>query len=143
MILGIGVDVCAIARIEGALARHGEAFLQRVFTPAEQSYIRSLAPTAQAGACAKRWAAKEACAKALGTGFAEGVQMQDIAVERNAKGAPLMSLSGKAAALLQKRTPAGHYAEILVSMSDDTPLAMAQVLIQLVPLSYVEKSAAR
>lgn len=134
MILGIGVDICAIARIERALTRHGEAFLQRVFTLEEQSYIASLGPVARAGACAKRWAAKEACAKALGTGFAEGVQMQDISIGRNEKGAPSISLSGKAAVFLQQRIPEGYRAEILVSLSDDAPLAMAQVLIQLVPM---------
>lgn len=134
MILGIGVDLCAIGRIERALVRHGDAFLERVFTPEEQDYVQGLKGAARAGACAKRWAAKEACAKALGTGFAQGVQLRDISVGRNHLGAPVLSLSGEAARLLEARIPAGHRAELLLSMSDDPPMAMAQVLIQALAL---------
>lgn len=134
MILGIGVDLCSIERIARALTRHGDAFLERVFTLEEQDYVQSLRGSARAGACAKRWAAKEACAKALGTGFAQGVQLRDISVGRNSLGAPMLSLSGEAALLLKKRVPEGCRAELLLSMSDDPPLAMAQVLIQAVAL---------
>ncbi len=134
MILGIGVDLCSIGRIERALARHGDAFLERVFTLEERQYVQTLRGAARAGACAKRWAAKEACAKALGTGFAQGVQLQDISVGRNDLGAPVLSLSGAAATLLDRRLPAGHRAELLLSLSDEPPMAMAQVLIQAVAL---------
>ncbi|MBA5725231.1 holo-ACP synthase [Bombella favorum] len=135
MILGIGVDLCSIERIERALSRHGDAFLERVFTQEERAYVQSLRGVARAGACAKRWAAKEACAKALGTGFAQGVQLQDISVGRDALGAPVLSLSGVAADLLEKRLPVGHKAVLLLSMSDEPPMAMAQVLIQAVAQS--------
>ena len=134
MILGIGVDLCSIGRIERALARHGDVFLERVFTLEERQYVQALRGAARAGACAKRWAAKEACAKALGTGFAQGVQLQDISVGRNDLGAPVLSLSGAAATLLDQRLPAGHRAELLLSLSDEPPMAMAQVLIQAVAL---------
>ncbi|MCX5617381.1 holo-ACP synthase [Bombella sp. TMW 2.2543] len=134
MILGIGVDLCSIERIGRALSRHGDAFLERVFTPEEQDYVQSLRGAVRVGACAKRWAAKEACAKALGTGFAHGVQLRDISVGRNPLGAPVLSLSGEAASVLARRLPEGYRAELLLSMSDDPPLAMAQVLIQAISL---------
>lgn len=134
MIIGMGIDLCVIARIERMLLRHEDAFLQRVFTQEERDYVQTLQGAVRVGACAKRWAAKEACAKALGTGFAHGVQLQDISVGRNALGAPILSLSGGAAAVLKQRVPQGCRADVLVSMSDDPPFAIAQVLMQAIPL---------
>lgn len=135
MILGMGVDLCMIPRIEDILSRHGDAFLQRVFSDAERSYVERLGGKARLGGYAKRWAAKEACAKALGTGFSQGVLFRDIHINHNGAGAPCLSVTGGARSVLKSLVPAGYRAEFLVSLSDDPPLAMAQVLIQAIALS--------
>ncbi|TPW35433.1 holo-ACP synthase [Oecophyllibacter saccharovorans] len=129
-VLGIGLDLCLCPRIGEVIGRHGERFLARIFTPAERAYVERLGGRNRTGAYAKRWAAKEACAKALGTGFARGVAFRDIEVRRNAAGAPELALSGGARQVLAALTAPGHRAQLFLSMSDDGPFAMAQVLIQ-------------
>lgn len=133
MIVGIGTDLCMIERIETAITRFGERFLERVFTEAERKHADRLSGSARMGSYAKRWAAKEACVKALGTGFAQGVSLQDIGVVNSAAGAPELVLSGGAEQALQRLLPQGQRAQIFVSLSDDAPFALAQVLIQTVP----------
>ncbi|MBS1102635.1 holo-ACP synthase [Gluconobacter sp. Dm-62] len=134
MILGMGTDLCMISRIEQSVDRFGERFLTRVFTDAERTHADRLSGAARMGSYAKRWAAKEACAKALGTGFAHGVQLQNIGVCNGPSGAPELQLSGGAREALQRLTPSGQKAQLLVSLTDDPPFALAQVIIQSVPL---------
>ncbi|MBS1030150.1 holo-ACP synthase [Gluconobacter cerinus] len=130
MILGMGTDLCMISRIERSIDRFGDRFLDRVFTEAERSHAERLSGPARTGSYAKRWAAKEACVKALGTGVAEGVQLQDIGVLNDKKGAPRLVLSGGAQLALERLTPSGCRADVLVSLTDDPPFALAQVIIQ-------------
>ncbi|MBS1087760.1 holo-ACP synthase [Gluconobacter wancherniae] len=132
MILGMGTDLCMIPRIESSIERFGDRFLDRVFTAAEREHADRLSGAARMGSYAKRWAAKEACAKALGTGFANGVQLQDVGVINSESGAPVLVLSGRAKDVCDSLTPAGHRAEVLVSLTDDPPFALAQVIIQAV-----------
>lgn len=133
MILGMGTDLCMISRIESTVDRFGDRFLERVFTEAERIHADRLSGAARMGSYAKRWAAKEACAKALGTGFAHGVHLQDIGVCNSPSGAPELKLSGVAWNMLQRLTPPGQDAQLLVSLTDDPPFALAQVIIQSVP----------
>ncbi|WP_215746661.1 holo-ACP synthase [Gluconobacter sp. P1C6_b] len=140
MILGMGTDLCMISRIEKSVERFGDRFLNRVFTEAERAYADRFTGTARMGSYAKRWAAKEACAKALGTGFANGVMLQDIGVCNGPGGAPELLLSGGAEEALKRLTPSGQGAQLLVSMSDDPPFALAQVIIQSVPLAGVQSA---
>lgn len=119
-----------ISRIERSIDRFGARFLARVFTEAERAHAERLSGAARMGSYAKRWAAKEACVKALGTGVAEGVQLQDIGVLNDDKGAPKLVLSGGARSVLERLTPEGCRADVLVSLTDDPPFALAQVLIQ-------------
>ncbi|GBR50050.1 holo-ACP synthase [Neokomagataea thailandica NBRC 106555] len=133
MILGIGTDLCMIERIETAINRFGDRFLQRVFTEAERAHANRLSGAARMGSYAKRWAAKEACVKALGTGFAQGVSFQDIGVINGPAGAPELVLTGGAKSALQRLVPQGQQAQLFVSLSDDAPFALAQVLIQTLP----------
>lgn len=119
-----------ISRIERSIDRFGARFLARVFTEAERAHAERLTGAARMGSYAKRWAAKEACVKALGTGVAEGVQLQDIGVLNDDKGAPKLVLSGGARSVLERLTPEGCRADVLVSLTDDPPFALAQVLIQ-------------
>ena len=130
MIIGIGSDLCDVRRIEGVLARHGDRFLDRVFTPAERAKAERRKNRAET--YAKRFAAKEACAKALGTGFRAGVFWRDMGVVNLPSGRPTMKLSGGALARLKAITPAGHDAVIDVSLTDEGPLAQAIVIIQAV-----------
>nr|WP_283091784.1 holo-ACP synthase [Gluconobacter sp. Dm-62] len=130
----MGTDLCMISRIEQSVDRFGERFLTRVFTDAERTHADRLSGAARMGSYAKRWAAKEACAKALGTGFAHGVQLQNIGVCNGPSGAPELQLSGGAREALQRLTPSGQKAQLLVSLTDDPPFALAQVIIQSVPL---------
>ncbi|HZV09538.1 MAG TPA: holo-ACP synthase, partial [Novosphingobium sp.] len=116
-------------RIESALARHGARFLARVFTDVEQARA-DRRPFTRAGTLAKRFAAKEAMAKALGTGFARGVFMKDIGVVNSASGAPTLALTGGAAARLAEITPAGHKALVHLTLTDDHPWAQAFVVIE-------------
>lgn len=141
MILGMGTDLCMISRIEKSVDRFGDRFLTRVFTEAERAYADRFAGAARMGSYAKRWAAKEACAKALGTGFANGVLLQDIGVCNGPGGAPELLLSGGAEEALQRLTPPGQAAQLLVSMSDDPPFALAQVIIQSIPLAGVQSAS--
>ncbi|MBN3866126.1 holo-ACP synthase [Gluconobacter kondonii] len=140
MILGMGTDLCMISRIEKSVDRFGDRFLIRVFTEAERSYADRLSGVARMGSYAKRWAAKEACVKALGTGFAHGVQLQDIGVCNGPSGAPELQLSGRAKEVLHQLTPAGQSAQLLVSLTDDPPFALAQVIIQSVPSGLAGQS---
>lgn len=128
MIIGIGNDIIAIDRIAAMLARHGERFMQRVFTAGEQETARSR-PALIAETYAKRWAAKEACAKALGTGFSHGIRWRDIEVTASPMGAPLLTLHGRAAERLANLTPAGTTPRLHLSLSDDSGLAQAFVVI--------------
>lgn len=132
LILGVGVDLCLISRIGDVLEKHGERFLERVFTDEERRYAETLHGATRLGGYAKRWAAKEACAKALGTGFAQGVTFKDIEVGRGESGAPCLNLTGGAQNALDRLTGPACGAKLFVSLSDDAPFALAQVLIQAV-----------
>ena len=131
MIIGVGTDLCDIRRIERALDRFAERFTERVFTDAERA--RAGRRPNPAAAFAQRFAAKEACAKALGTGFRRGVFWRDLAVDNLPSGKPVMTLSGGALARLDELTPAGMTAAIDVSLTDEYPLAHALVIIFAVP----------
>ena len=134
MILGIGSDLCNIERIEATLARHGDRFKERVFTETEQKKAESRA-RAIAATYAKRWAAKEACSKALGTGLRMGISWKDMAVTNLRSGQPVMHVTGWAAERLRSMTPAGHEAVIHVTLTDDHPWAQAFVVIEARPLA--------
>jgi holo-[acyl-carrier protein] synthase len=134
MIIGLGSDLCNIARIQNSLDRYGERFEARVFTDVERAKAASR-PLTKAGTYAKRFAAKEAFSKAVGTGFAHGVFMRDIGVVNRPGGAPTLALTGGAQARLDALTPAGHIAEVHISLTDDHPWAQAFVIIYARPLS--------
>lgn len=127
MILGIGNDICDIRRIEKTLERYGERFLDRVFT--DQERARAFRRAGPANTLAKRFAAKEAFSKALGTGFRDGVHLKDIGVVNAANGRPSIALTGGAAEHLAALTPPGHTARIDLTLTDDYPLAEAVVII--------------
>ena len=129
MILGLGTDLCDIRRVERVLARHGDRFLMRVFTEAERARAARRTESLRAATFAKRFAAKEACAKALGTGFAQGVFHSDMGVVNLRSGAPTMALTDGALARLAVITPPGMVAEIALSLTDEPPYAFAQVII--------------
>jgi holo-[acyl-carrier protein] synthase len=131
MILGIGSDLCDIRRIEKTIARHGDRFLDRIFTANERARAERRAD--RVATYAKRFAAKEACAKALGTGFRRGVFFRDLGVINLPSGKPTMKLTGGAAARLAAILPAGHRAEIELTITDEFPLASAFVIIQALP----------
>ncbi|SEN98859.1 holo-[acyl-carrier protein] synthase [Gemmobacter aquatilis] len=133
MILGIGSDLCNIDRIEATLARHGERFRTRVFTDREQAKAESR-PRAVAATYAKRWAAKEACSKALGTGLRMGISWRDMAVTNLETGQPVMHLTGWAATRLAEMTPPGHSATVHLTLTDDHPWAQAFVVIEARPV---------
>jgi holo-[acyl-carrier protein] synthase len=134
MIIGIGSDLCDIRRVEAAIARFGDRFLQRVFTEAERAKAMRRTEKLRAGTFAKRFAAKEACAKALGTGFNAGVFMSDLGVVNQRSGAPGFMLTGGAAARHAALTPPGMTAQVALTMTDEYPYAFAQVIISAVPL---------
>ena len=134
MILGIGTDLCNIERIEGTLARFGNRFRNRVFTPREQAKAEGR-PRAIAATYAKRWAAKEACSKALGTGLRMGISWRDMAVTNLRSGQPVMRVTGWAAERLKSMTPDGHDAIIHVTLTDDYPWAQAFVVIEARPMA--------
>jgi holo-[acyl-carrier protein] synthase len=129
MILGLGSDICDIRRIAAAIDRFGERFLTRVFTEAERARADRRQGDSRMGTYAKRFAAKEACAKALGTGFAQGVHMADIGVVNRPGGQPTLRLVGGAAARLAALTPPGATARIDLTMTDEYPYAYAQVIV--------------
>jgi holo-[acyl-carrier protein] synthase len=128
MILGIGSDLCSIERIEKSLARFGDRFTRRVFTEVERAKAEGR-PLTRAGTYAKRFAAKEAFSKAVGTGFKRGVFMKDIGVINLPSGAPTLHLAGGAKARLDDMLPAGHFPQIHLTMTDDYPFAQAFVII--------------
>ena len=132
MIVGIGSDLCNIERIQNSLDRFGDRFLKRVFTDVECRKARSR-PYTTAGTLAKRFAAKEAFSKAVGTGFKRGVFMRDIGVVNRPSGEPTLELTGGAKERLDAITPPGHVAHIHLTMTDDHPFAMAVVVILAVP----------
>ncbi|HEX8401322.1 MAG TPA: holo-ACP synthase [Allosphingosinicella sp.] len=132
MIIGIGSDLCNIERIQNSLDRFGDRFLNRVFTDAERARAEAR-PFTKAGTYAKRFAAKEAFSKAVGTGFRQGVFMKDIGVVNKRSGQPTLSLAGGAKQKLDDLTPPGHAAEILLTMTDDFPFAQAFVIITAIP----------
>jgi holo-[acyl-carrier protein] synthase len=134
MILGIGTDLCNIERVEATLARFGDRFRDRVFTAREQRRAESR-PRSVAATYAKRWAAKEACSKALGTGLRMGIAWKDMAVTNLHTGQPVMQVTGWAAARLAAMTPPGHEAVIHVTLTDDHPWASAFVVIEARPLA--------
>ena len=131
MILGIGSDLIDIRRVEKTLTRFGQRFTDRVFTATEQR--RSEMRAGRVASYAKRFAAKEACAKALGTGLRKGVFWRDMGVVNLPGGKPSIQLSGGALARLQSLTPPGMTAQIDLSITDDFPLAQAIVIISAVP----------
>jgi holo-[acyl-carrier protein] synthase len=134
MIIAIGSDLCNIGRIQNSLDRFGERFEQRVFTEVERAKAAKR-PFTKAGTLAKRFAAKEAFSKAVGTGFKAGVFMKDIGVVNMKSGAPTLALTGGAAARLAAITPPGHEAQVHLTLTDDHPWAQAFVIIEARPLS--------
>ena len=131
MILGIGSDLIDVGRIERTIERYGDRFLERVFTDTERE--KSDKRRARAASYAKRFAAKEACAKALGTGIRKGVHWRDMGVVNLRSGRPTMVLTGGAAEQLMRITPDGSEARIDITLTDDFPLAQAMVVISTVP----------
>jgi holo-[acyl-carrier protein] synthase len=131
MIIGLGSDLIDIRRIEKTLERHGERFIGRLYTEVERK--KSEARAQRAASYAKRFAAKEACAKALGTGLRKGVFWRDMGVVNLPGGKPSLKLTGGALKRLQEITPPGHEAQIDLSITDDFPLAQAIVIISAVP----------
>lgn len=132
MILGIGTDLANIERIAATIDRFGERFKTRIFTDAEQAKAERRKDVA--GTYAKRWAAKEACSKALGTGLRMGISWRDMAVTNLSSGQPVMALTGWAAERLAQMTPEGHEAIVHVTLTDDHPWAQAFVVIEARPL---------
>lgn len=131
MIIGLGNDIVDIRRIEKTLERFGDRFLDRVFTEIERA--RSDRRRNRAASYAKRFAAKEACSKALGTGFRQGVYWRDMGVINLPSGRPTLALAGGAATRLSRLVPVGHIARIDLTLTDDFPLAEAVVIIQALP----------
>ncbi len=134
MIIGIGSDIMDIRRIERTIERHGERFLERIFTSAERAKAEKRTERIRAATYAKRFAAKEAASKALGTGFRAGVFWRDLGVVNLPSGQPTLRLTGGAAERLKAITPAGHGAVIALTMTDEFPYAQAMVVITAVPL---------
>ena len=133
MIIGLGSDICDIRRIEKSLERFGAKFTARLFSPGEIARAERREHS-RAATYAKRFAAKEACAKALGTGFRRGVFFQDLHVTNLPSGQPTMTLHGGALRRLQEMTPPGFAPQIAVSLTDEYPYAYANVIISVFPL---------
>ena len=133
MIVGLGSDLCNIERIQNSLDRFGERFENRVFTDVERAKANRR-PFTKAGTLAKRFAAKEAFSKAVGTGFKRGVFMKDIGVVNSPGGAPTLQLSGGALARLESLAPPGHRPVVHLTLTDDHPWAQAFVIIEALPL---------
>jgi holo-[acyl-carrier protein] synthase len=133
MIIGIGNDIIDIRRVERTIDRYGERFLDRIFTSIERN--KSDGRAARAASYAKRFAAKEACAKALGTGFRQGVFWRDMGVVNLPSGRPTLELTGGAAQALARLTPKGHEVRIDLSITDDFPTAQAIVIISAIKIS--------
>lgn len=132
MIVGLGSDLCNIERIQASLDRFGARFEHRVFTEVERTKAQRR-PFTRAGTYAKRFAAKEAFSKAVGTGFRRGVFMKDIGVVNAPSGAPTLALAGGAQAALDALVPAGHRPRIHLTLTDDHPWAQAFVIIEAIP----------
>jgi holo-[acyl-carrier protein] synthase len=132
LIVGLGSDLCNIERIQASLNRFGERFEQRCFTELERKKA-ARRPFTKAGTLAKRFAAKEAFSKAVGTGFRRGVFMKDIGVVNAPSGAPTLALEGGAKAALDALIPAGHVAKVHLTLTDDHPWAQAFVIIEALP----------
>lgn len=133
MIVGLGSDLCNIERIQQSLDRFGERFEARCFTDVERAKAAKR-PFTRAGTFAKRFAAKEAFSKAVGTGFRRGVFMKDIGVVNAPSGAPTLALTGGAAIRLAEMVPPGHEARVHLTLTDDHPWAQAFVIIEAIPL---------
>lgn len=133
MIIGIGSDLIDIRRIEQTIARFGDRFLDRIFTETEKARS-ARRPLTRAASYAKRFAAKEACSKALGTGFRKGVFWRDMGVVNLPGGKPTMQLTGGALLRLQSMLPPGHIAQIDLTITDEPPLAQAFVMISAIPI---------
>ena len=129
MIIGLGSDLCSIERIQHSLDRWGDRFLQRVFTDVERAKA-ARRPFTAAGTLAKRFAAKEAFSKAVGTGFKRGVFMKDIGVVNEPSGRPTLALTGGARERLDALTPPGHAMHVHLTMTDDHPWAQAFVILE-------------
>ena len=134
MIIGMGSDLCNVERIQNSLERFGERFENRVFTEIERAKA-GRRPFTKAGTLAKRFAAKEAFSKAVGTGFKAGVFMKDIGVVNAKSGAPTLALTGGAKLRLDSMTPEGHEAVVHLTLTDDHPWAQAFVVIEARPLT--------
>jgi holo-[acyl-carrier protein] synthase len=134
LIIGLGSDLCSIERIARSIERFGDRFERRVFTDVERARA-ARRPFTKAGTLAKRFAAKEAFSKAVGTGFRRGVFMRDIGVTNAPSGQPVLALTGGARARLDALTPAGHVARVHLTMTDDHPWAQAFVVIEALPES--------
>jgi holo-[acyl-carrier protein] synthase len=134
MIIGIGSDITDIRRIASSLERYGERFIKRIFTDIEQA--KAEGRRERAATYAKRFAAKEACSKALGTGMSHGVFWRDMGVANLPGGKPTMNLTGGAAKRLQAMLPAGHSARIHLTITDDHPIAQAFVIIEALPVEH-------
>ncbi len=136
MILGLGSDICDIRRIERAIERHGARFIERIFTETERAKALGRMEKLQAPTLAKRFAAKEAAAKALGTGFRRGVFFSDLGVVNLRSGQPTLHMTGGAGLRLAAITPPGMRAAVALTMTDEYPYAYAQVIISAVPASH-------
>jgi holo-[acyl-carrier protein] synthase len=139
MLIGLGTDLCDIRRLARVLESHGDRFLSRCFTEAERGRALRRAEGLRAATLAKRWAAKEACAKALGTGFSQGVFHRDMGVVNLPTGQPTLVLTGGALMRLRRIMPAGHHPSLLLTLTDEPPYAMAQVMIQAFPDGKLEQ----
>jgi holo-[acyl-carrier protein] synthase len=133
MILGLGSDICDIRRIEKSIERYGDRFLERVFTETERAKAMRRAERIQAATFAKRFAAKEAASKALGTGFRKGVFFSDLGVVNLPSGQPTLRMTGGAEQRLLAITPPGMVAQVALTMTDEYPYAYAQVIISAIP----------
>jgi len=135
MILGLGNDMVDIRRIEKTIARHGDRFLSRIFTDQERAKAERRGERTRIATYAKRFAAKEAASKALGTGFRAGVFWRDLGVVNLPSGQPTLRLTGGAAERLAAMLPAGHQAQVNLTMTDEYPYAEAVVIISAIPAS--------
>ncbi|MBX6376711.1 MAG: holo-ACP synthase [Acetobacteraceae bacterium] len=134
MIIGLGSDVIDIRRLERTIAKYGDRFIERIFTPVERAKAERRTERIRIATYAKRFAAKEAAAKALGTGFRAGVFWRDLGVVNLPSGQPTLHMTGGAAERLRAITPPGHVAQVTLTMTDEYPYAQAMVVIAAVPL---------
>jgi holo-[acyl-carrier protein] synthase len=133
MIIGLGTDLCDATRVEKTLDRFGQRFVDRLFADSEQRAVERR-PQRRVSGYAMRFAAKEACAKALGTGFRQGVFWRDMVLGNEKSGKPFLTLHGGALKRLEDLTPDGMVAQINISLTDETPMAHAIVIISCVPI---------